>query len=94
MTRTLQQFINSLQVARLDTKLRGNTSAPIFNIYAKGPLITDDLIWTRIRHFYASRPYTHQAQDPGTNVIAPFKCNVCHVADHPRGLCPFPMVEG
>lgn len=94
VTHTLKQFIDSLKVARLDTKLRGNTIAPVFNVYANGTLIDDDNTWTLIRSYYASRTYAFQAQDPGQVVIAPFKCGICHAADHPRGLCPFPIVEG
>lgn len=91
---TLQQFVNSLEVVRLDTRLRGNIINPVYNIYAKGGLIGNDHMWSRIRAFYASRTYAPQAQDPGTTVIAPFRCSICHAVDHPRGLCPFPVVEG
>lgn len=94
MIATFQLFTDSLKVARLDTKLRGNTIAPIYNIYANGSLITDDNTWSQIRAFYASRTYSLQAQDPGITVVAPFRCSICHAADHPRGLCPFPTVEG
>ena len=94
MTRTLEYFINSLEVSRLDTKLRGGTIAPIFNMYAKSPLISDDSIWSQIRSYYARRTYAPQAQDPGINIVAPFRCGICHAADHPRGLCPFPIIEG
>jgi hypothetical protein len=90
----LQQFISSLKVERLDTKLRGNTIAPIFNVYANGPLIYSDNTWSQIRTFLTSRTYALQAQDIGTTVVAPFRCSICHAIDHPRGLCPFPVVEG
>ena len=90
----LLQFVTSLEVERLDTKLRGNTIAPIFNIYANGQLIPNDNTWSKIRAFYTSRTYTLQAQDIGITVIAPFRCGICHAADHPRGLCPFPVLEG
>ena len=90
----LQLFIDSLKVDRLDTKLRGNTIAPIFNIYTNGPLIGDDSTWSKIRSYYATRTYALQAQDPATTVVAPFKCGICHAADHPRGLCPFPTKDG
>jgi hypothetical protein len=54
---TLQSFVNSLKVSRLDTRLCGNTIAPIFNIYANGPLISNDNIWSHIRTFYTTRTY-------------------------------------
>ena len=91
---TLQQFINSPQVRKLDTKLPGNTIAPVFNVYANGSLISNDNAWSKIRAYYATRSYAPQAQDPGVTVIAPFRCSICHAADHPRGLCPFPIVDG
>ena len=90
----LQLLIDSLKVDRLDTKLHGNTIAPIFNIYTNGPLIGDDSTWSKIRSYYATRTYALQAQDPTTTVVAPFKCGICHAADHPRGLCPFPTKDG
>ena len=90
----LQKFIDTLKIDRLDTKLRGNTIAPIFNIYANGSLIGDDSTWSQIRSYYATRTYALQAQDPAITVIAPFKCGICHAADHPRGLCPFPTIDG
>jgi hypothetical protein len=90
----LQQFIDSLKVDRLDVKLRGNTIAPNFNIYANGSLIGDDGTWSQIRSYYASCIYSLQAQDPAITVVAPFKCGICHAADHPRGLCPFPIKDG
>ena len=91
---TLQYFVNSLQVRKLDTKLPGNAIAPIFNIYANGSLISNDNTWSKIRAYYASRTYAPQAQDPGVTIVAPFRCSICHAADHPRGLCPFPIIEG
>lgn len=90
----LQAFTNSLKVSRLDTKLPGNTLAPVFNVYADGPLIGNDNTWSQIRAFLASREYTPQTQDPGTTIIAPYRCSICHAADHPRGLCPFPIIPG
>jgi hypothetical protein len=91
---TLQQFVNSLRINKLNTKLRGNTLAPTFNIYANSSLISNDTTWSKIRAFYASRTYALQTQDPGVTVIAPFRCSICHAADHPRGLCPFPLIDG
>jgi hypothetical protein len=90
----LQRFVNSLEVSRLDTKLRGNAIAPVFNIYADGPIISNDNIWSRTRAFLATRTYAIQAQDPGIPVIAPSRCSICHAANHPRGLCPHPLIEG
>lgn len=91
---TLQRLLYSIKVSRLDIKLRGNAIAPVFNIYANGSLIPDDNTWSRIRAFLASRTYAIQAQDPGFPVIAPYRCSICHAADHPRGLCHLPLVEG
>jgi len=58
---TLQCFVNSLKVSRLDIKLRGNTIAPVFHVYANGPLINDDNTWSKIRTFLATHTYAIQA---------------------------------
>ena len=46
---TLQQFVNSLEVKKLVTRLPGNTIAPTYNVYANGPLIGNNSIWSKIR---------------------------------------------
>lgn len=89
----LQRLVSSLELNRLDTKLRGNTIAPAFNIYADGPLIENDKTWTRIRNFYTNHVYALKSQDLGRTVVAPYHCTICHLVDHPQGLCPFPLVE-
>ncbi len=94
VTLTLQLFITSLHISRLDIKLRGGAIAPVFNVYANGALIDNDNAWSQLRSYFASCSYAPQAQDPGNTIIAPFNCSLCHTADHPRGLCPFPSMEG
>ena len=91
---TLQQFIDSLKVKKLENRLPGGTLAPHFNVYANGLLIRDDHIWFQLRAYYATRTYALQAQDPRMTAVAPLRCTICHAADHPRGLCPFPALDG
>jgi len=42
--RTLQHFVDSLKINRLDIKLQGGAIALVYNMYASGQLITDDNI--------------------------------------------------
>ena len=90
----IQNFIDSLSIIRLDTKRRGSALRPHFNVFAKGTLIGDDKTWTQIRSFLANRTYADKLLGFGTTKITPFHCTICHGVDHPRGLCPFPTIEG
>jgi hypothetical protein len=94
MATSLPKFINSLSVARLDAKGRGDTLQPRFNIYAEGSIIGDDKTWTQVRSFLANRTYATQLLGLGTIKVSPFHCTLCHGVDHPRGLCPFPDIVG
>lgn len=90
----IENFINSLEVKRLDVKEKKGTLAPRFNIYASSKHIQDLSVWGRIRHLLATRLYSSTILGRGITKLAPFNCRVCHGADHPRGLCPFPGIAG
>ncbi|KAN0112050.1 hypothetical protein V8E52_007967, partial [Russula decolorans] len=72
----------------------GNIPAPRFRVYASGDTIDEDSTWCRLRNYFASRDYKVKFQNPGTNLIPERPCTLCHSADHPRGLCPFPSLTG
>ena len=91
---TLVEFVNSMWVGRLNIKTKGNCLRPEFNVYAKGALIRDTSLWPKLRRFFAKRTYHHQGLGRGRTVTAPHNCGICHGRDHPRGLCPFPGIDG
>jgi len=91
---TLLAFIDSMRVTQLDTKNKGDIPAPSFCVYASGNIINEESTWCRLRNYLASREYKIKFQDPGIVYIPHRPCSLCHGADHPRGLCPFPQKKG
>ncbi|KAI9434406.1 hypothetical protein F5148DRAFT_1154802 [Russula earlei] len=90
---SISHFIESVTVTRLDLKTNGGALTPRFNIYARGKTIPNDDLWFTLRDFLAKRSYATALQGKGETVIAPFRCGICHGADHLRGLCPFPQIK-
>ena len=90
----LEDFLNSMEVRRLDVREKKGALSPRFNVYADSKHIRDHNVWGKIRHFLATRQYISTMIGRGTSNMAPFNCGICHSVDHPRGLCPFPDVVG
>jgi hypothetical protein len=90
----IKGFIASVEIARLDTKEKGDKVKPHFNVYADSSLISTPRVWSQVRDFLASRDYTSTRIGSGKTIIAPNNCGICHSVDHPRGLCPFPKLPG
>jgi hypothetical protein len=87
-------FMNSMWTTCLDTRDRGGILQPVFNVYAEGSIIDDITSWVNIRAHLADLDYYSSKLGHGHAEIAPFHCSLCHGVDHPRGLCPFPAIEG
>jgi hypothetical protein len=90
---TIQAFKDSVWITRLDMKEQGGTPKPAFNVYADGNIIDNVGSWVSIRTHLANQNYHSTTLGLGHAEIAPYHCSLCHGADHPRGLCPFPTVE-
>jgi hypothetical protein len=88
------EFLNSVKVTLLDVKSTGEVLQPRFNVYASGDLIHNDSVWLFLRKFLASRKYGSPTHGDGITDTLPFRCTICHGADHPKGLCPFPALPG
>ena len=86
-------FIASLKVERVDTKSPGGILKPRFNIMADGPSLGDDERWYAVRSYLRDIQYTSNLYGTGTAQDTTH-CPICHGADHPRGLCPFPSLPG
>ncbi|KAH9990734.1 Endonuclease/exonuclease/phosphatase [Russula vinacea] len=89
---SIQAFINSVKVTRLDYKSSSDTPQPHFNIYASSSLIENDDIWAYLREFLANCSYASPMHGQGMTCLIPFHCTLCHRVDYPRGLCPFPSI--
>ena len=87
-------FLNSVRVTRLDTKSSGDSLQPRFNVYVAGSTISNDDAWLFLRDSLASFTYETPMEERGETLIIPYNCSLCHGVDHPRGLCPFPLVPG
>ena len=85
-------FLNSVRVTRLDTKSSGDSLQPRFNVYVSGSTISNDEAWLFLRDSLASLTYETLMEERGETLIIPYNCSLCHGVDHPRGLCPFPLV--
>ena len=90
----IHSFLRSIWIECLDTKDSGDSSNLRYNIYANGTFIPKDDLWMKLCHYLASCPYFLYLQGKGTTEIALYNCGICHSVDHPRGLCPFPKIEG
>ena len=94
LSQTLSNFSDSMSVTVMETKKQGGAAAPTFNVYANATLINDDGLWCLLRNHFAAQTYAPQFQDPGSARTDLHRCSICHSVEHPRGLCPFPRIEG
>ncbi|KAH9020283.1 hypothetical protein EDB83DRAFT_2320670 [Lactarius deliciosus] len=90
----LVKLTNSIHLTRLDIKQPGDLLIPQFNVYTKGREAINLGVWPRVRKYLAGRTYSGRMMGTGITSISPYHCRICHGVDHPRGLCPFPEVEG
>ncbi|KAH9016459.1 hypothetical protein EDB84DRAFT_1443119 [Lactarius hengduanensis] len=90
----LANLTSTLHLTRLDIKQPGDLLIPQFNVYAKGREAINLGVWPRVRKFLAGRTYSGSMMGTGITSISPYHCGICHSVDHPRGLCPFPEVDG
>lgn len=93
-TLTIQKFLDSMWITRLDTRSKGATLKPTFNVYANGDIIDNANFWSNMRTHLMERNYYSSQLGQGKAEVNPNHCSLCHGADHPRGLCPFPTIEG
>ena len=84
-------FLETVWIKRFDV-IKNDIIHPMFNVYAEGALIQDGEIWSDIRDELAKLTYEAAETGRANLVIAPYDCGICHGADHPRGLCVFPML--
>ena len=91
----IDAFLASLWVVYLEFRLPGGLLTPQFNIFAKGNFFQDHDMWIKVRGLLSRLLYSSNLLG-GTGIpkAAIHHCNVCHGADHPRGMCPFLALDG
>lgn len=90
----IKTFLASLIVECLKIKEDKARLAPHYNIYANGRYFQNNKLWSQIRRLLANLTYGNSMIGSGFVKVAAFHCTICHGADHPRGLCPFPKIAG
>jgi hypothetical protein len=48
----------------------------------------------KLCHFLANCSYSLYLQGKGITKISPYTYTICHGIDYPKGLCPFPKIDG
>jgi hypothetical protein len=91
---SIQLFKDSMWVKMLETKGQGGLQKPTFNVYVNGNFINDSNAWSNIWTHLANRSYHSSKFEHGHNLIMPNHCGMCYGVDHPRGMCPFPEIDG
>ena len=94
VSHSVQMFKESMWVEKIEKRVQGGTKKPIFNVYVNGNFINDSSAWSSIRTHLADRTYYDSKFGEGENDAAPEHCGLCHGIDHPRGMCPFPKLDG
>ena len=90
----LKSFLASLKIHCVTIKEKGGRINPVYNTYADNRYFRNHSLWSKIRSSLAGLRYGSAALGSGLVKVAFFHCNICHGADHPRGLCPFPKIQG
>ncbi|KAH7911773.1 hypothetical protein BJ138DRAFT_1100770 [Hygrophoropsis aurantiaca] len=88
---TIVEFIQSIEIRRLEWKITGGTPQPRYNVFAHSP-ISNPAVWTKIRLFLRNLNYSAPLEGSGF-YTAFIPCQICNSLDHPRGLCPFPTIN-
>ena len=89
-----RSFLTSLKIDCVTIKEKGGRINPIYNTYADNRYFRNHSLWSKIRSLLAGLRYGSAALGCGVVKVALFHCNICHGVDHPRGLCPFPKIQG
>ena len=90
----VERIIASMYLVRLDTREAGSTLAPRFNVYADCTNFPYSKLWSKLRTYLLGREYISALESQSKTEQIPFRCTCCHGVDHPRGLCPFPSLNG
>jgi hypothetical protein len=88
------EFLESATVTSLEIRSAGGRPDPHFNVYTDREIIEDDDAWLELRKYLKSCTYRSTLYGTGKAKMEDFTCSLCHGHDHPRGMCPFPHLQG
>jgi hypothetical protein len=94
LSQEIVNFVESIQIKRVDIKQEGGRDDPHFNIYTNSSLLTSAKVWMDTCIFFCNRSYLSPTLGCATIKLDCFYCPLCHGKDHPLGLCPFPKLPG
>ena len=88
-----RMILDTLDIRMISIRAKGGSSHPMMNLYMQCPLGKNDDNWNQLLAAVAKLEYRDSLLGAGT-YYAGWTCTVCHGADHPAGLCPFPLIPG
>lgn len=88
----IQSMANSARSEPLSFRTPGGAPSPRWNIYVTSPTSRIGA-WTKIKEYVDELIYPSTLSGTGT-IRKLFHCTICHSRNHPRGLCPFPDIQG
>lgn len=86
------RVLSSLHVETIPTKGKHGVLVPTTNIYLTPPAI-HPIPWREWRDHVFRINWGYGQPGPAYGA-PPRNCDGCHGADHPRGLCPYPLLPG
>jgi hypothetical protein len=86
------KILSTLEVRIIKLSAQGGVLRTLANMYIKCPFEKDE-DWSRLVEAVAKTEFRHSFLGSGT-VRRGWTCTICHGADHPSGICPFPSVPG
>ncbi|KAI0047108.1 hypothetical protein FA95DRAFT_1606372 [Auriscalpium vulgare] len=86
-------LLESITVEEIPKRARGNIPAHRYAVISTKSTLVDVDHWHLITQFLASLNYESHAFGTG-RAIPTGHCSLCNGVEHPRGLCPFPLVPG
>jgi hypothetical protein len=84
--------IDTLNICIIHIWSQDGSLHPIVNLYLRWPF-DDDEAWSQLAAVVARTSYQDSLLGSGS-YYAGWMCTICHGADHPSGLCPFPLIPG
>lgn len=76
----------------LNYRTPGGAPSPRWNVYVTSPTSRIGA-WAKIKEYVDELLYPSTLSGTGSTRKF-FLCTLCHSCNHPRGLCPFPSVQG
>ena len=89
-----KSFLATLKVDLIKIREKKGRINPVYNIYTNGKYFREHELWSQIRTFLLGLRYGSAGLGIGIAKSGLFQCSLCHGVDHPRGLCPFLLIQG